>query len=109
MGQTLPNRDNHQRGPNSGTSRPGPDVPQVESVAAWLRWHALELTGLAVPLVLALLLNVWFLILAAPAVGLWTLNETRQARRRAQLRGSERTALTSPSSDVSTKETDRDA
>lgn len=84
--------------PRSEESAPpppgGPTAEQAESVAAWLRWHAVELVGVGVPLALSLLISVWFVILAAPAAALWAVHETRNTRQRA-LPGADRGALTS--------------
>jgi hypothetical protein len=100
MSETAPHR--HYAGPQQGpppsfgaSGAAGvPSAEQAESVAAWLRWHAIELVGVGVPLALALV-SVWFVVLAVPAAGLWVINETRQRR----------AALTSP--DTTNKEIER--
>lgn len=55
-----------------------------DAVVHWLGWHLAELLGVGVPLVLAVTVSVWWLVLAATAGAAWGAHELRVARRRRQ-------------------------
>ena len=91
-----------QPAPPAGLAGGGlPPIPtgqHADAVAEWLRWHALELAGIGVPLALAVAVSVWFAVLAAPVAGLWAAHEIRQARRRALPPGRRAALTTTPAS-----------
>lgn len=75
-----------------GTPPPNPDDQHGDAISDWLRWHAVELAGVGVPVALALAISAWFVLLAVPAAVLWASHEVRQTRGLPEARA----ALTSP-------------
>ena len=63
-----------------GGSVPPVNAAQADAVSEWIKWHAVELAAVGVPLVLALAVTVWFALLAVPAAGLWAAHEAKQRR-----------------------------
>jgi hypothetical protein len=99
----------HSRRPGPPPSFGGGDgVPpatttETDAVTEWLKWHAVELAGIGVPVLLALAFSVWLVLLAVPAAALWASHGARQARQRSQLRGAEHDELTSPATGEETE------
>ncbi|TDB72530.1 hypothetical protein E1264_41840 [Actinomadura sp. KC216] len=65
----------------------------ADPLAAWVRWHLVELAGVGVPLGLAVATSWWFVLLAAGVAGVWAAQETRQAHRHRQLNTAAPTAI----------------
>ncbi|GGM77371.1 hypothetical protein GCM10012275_55040 [Longimycelium tulufanense] len=85
----------------SGVVVPRPDatpaVPEdgraaADRALAWVGWHAVELAGVAGPLVAAVVWNRWCAVLALACGTGWLVHEIRGARQRRALRGAVRTA-----------------
>jgi hypothetical protein len=66
--------------PSFGGGTPPVTTAETDSVAEWIKWHAVELAGIGGPLVLALFFSTWLVLLALPAAGLWASHGIRQAR-----------------------------
>ncbi|WP_157360698.1 hypothetical protein [Amycolatopsis thermoflava] len=56
---------------------PGPT--RTTRVVAWVGYHLLELSGVAVPTVLAVFVSPWFAVAAVLAAVLWAVHELRPA------------------------------
>jgi urea transporter len=55
---------------------------KTDKATRWMVWHAGELTGIAVPLVLADTVTAWFALISATVAAGWVANEIRLARQR---------------------------
>lgn len=62
----------------------------------WLGWHLVELSAVAVPLVLAAVVSAWIALAAVVVAGAWSVHEVRVARRRRALSGPARPSVTGP-------------
>lgn len=58
--------------------RPDPSTTRTTRVVTWIGWHLAELVGVAVPLVLALVVWVWFAVPAGVVAVAWAAHEYRE-------------------------------
>jgi hypothetical protein len=72
--------------PGLAGTPPGTVSPSGRRVAAWMGWHVLELTGVSVPLALAVTTNGWWAVLAGAVGAGWAGHEVQLARRHRTLR-----------------------
>lgn len=59
--------------------------PRLELTVEWIVWHAVELAGVTVPLVLAAWLTWWFVVASALVAAGWGVHEWRGHRAQARL------------------------
>ncbi|TDB84487.1 conjugal transfer protein TraH [Actinomadura sp. KC216] len=79
--------------PSFGAASPRWEEEAADPLVVWVRWHVVELAGVAVPLGLAVAASWWFVLLAAGVAGAWAAQETRQAHRRGRLGAAATTAI----------------
>jgi hypothetical protein len=60
--------------------------PRLELAVEWIAWHAAELAGVTVPLILAVCVTWWFGALSAAVGAGWAVYEWRDHRTQARLR-----------------------
>ncbi|PXY32110.1 hypothetical protein [Prauserella muralis] len=73
---------------------------RTEIATEWCVWHVGELTGVALPTVLAATVNGWFGLLSGLVAAGWAANEVRLARARNQITAErQRRALTAVGAD----------
>lgn len=73
--------------PSFGGNPPRVAIKQNTSpIAAWLRWHVVELACIGVPVFLAVTVWAWIAVLAGPAAVAWAIHELKLSRHRADLR-----------------------
>jgi hypothetical protein len=79
------------------------DQPRTDRAAAWVRWHAAELLGVTVPLVLAATVATWLAALSVLVAGLWIAKEVRLHQRARALTASHTPAGASATSGPTTQ------
>lgn len=80
---------------------------RTEVATDWCVWHVGELTGVALPTVLAATVNGWFGLLSGLVAAGWAANEVRLARARNQITAErQRRALTAAEHDTDADDTD---
>lgn len=73
--------------PNSNHSRsPVGLSARTDRVMCWVGWHLGELLGVGVPLVLAVTISGWFVLLSVLVLAGWVAHEERTARRQQVMR-----------------------
>jgi hypothetical protein len=63
------------------TTPPCPASSTADVVIRWVGWHLGELTGVGVPLVLAVTVSVWLALIGVLIGALWAMHEIRVSRR----------------------------
>jgi hypothetical protein len=80
---------------------------RTDKAVRWVAFHAGELAGLAVPVLLAVTLSAWFGLLAVVASVWWVAHEVRDHRRQQEIRAAaDRRRITTHSATAPTKTTE---